>query len=111
MLLAEVADGAEVGAVIADDGEEGEVAFAGEGNLAAGEDADAIGVSEEGDHLGGVERRSTASFDLVGSIKGGEVQPGDEVDEEEHEIAVGEVFRRRVVQIGVCLRVPRAILL
>ena len=31
--LAEVADGAEVGAVVADDGQEGQIAFAGRGDL------------------------------------------------------------------------------
>ena len=43
MKVAEVADGAEVGSLVADDGQEGEIALTG-GDPAIGEDADAVAI-------------------------------------------------------------------
>ncbi len=74
VFLAEVADGAEVGAVVADDGQEGEVAFAGLGDLAAGIDADAIGVEQQTNEHRGVEGRLAARLHFVGGVEGVQIE-------------------------------------
>jgi hypothetical protein len=76
VLLAEVADGAEVGAVVADNGQEGQVAFAGAGDLAAGVDADRVGVDQQAHQQGGIKGRLAAGFHLVGGVEGVQVEPG-----------------------------------
>ena len=78
--LAEIADGAEVGPIGADDGAEGQVAFTGGGDLAAGADAHGIGIDQQGDHHGHVEGRLAAQFLGVILVEGSEVELGDEID-------------------------------
>ena len=99
--LAESADGAEVGPVVADDGQEGEVAFAGQGDLAAGEDADAVGVEQQTGHHGGIEGRGAAGLVLVEGIDPGEVEVGDDIEEEEDEVVLRELGGGGVGLLGV----------
>ena len=107
VVLAEEADGAEVGAVGADDGQEGEVALAGQGDLSAGEDADAVGVQEQAGHQGGVEGRGAAGLVLVAGVELGEVEPGDDIEEEEDQVILRELGGGCVGLVGVGLGGPR----
>src|SRR4051812_28206990 len=83
VFLAEVADGAEVGALRADKGQEGEVAFTGQCDLAAGEDADGVGVEQEGGHHARVVGRGTAFLHFIGGVEARQVEMGDDVEQEE----------------------------
>ena len=58
--LAKIADGAEVRRIIADNGSESQIAFAGGRDLAAGADAHGVGVDQERHHHGDVEGRLAA---------------------------------------------------
>ena len=78
--LTEVADGAEVGAVVAGDGQEGQVALAGGGDLAAGVDADAVGVDQQAGQQSRVEGGLAAGLHLVGGVEGLQVESGDGVE-------------------------------
>ena len=89
MDLPEVTDGAEVGTFRADDGQKSEVALAGEGDLAAGEDADGVGVEEKGGHHTWVVGRGAALLHLIGGVETRQVELGDDVKEEEDEVALG----------------------
>jgi hypothetical protein len=100
-----------VGAVVADDGQEGEVALAGLGDLAAGVDADAVGVQEQADEQGGIVGRLAAGLALIGSVEGVEVELGDGVQEEEDEVALRQAVGGAKGLGGVGLGIPGAILL
>jgi len=111
MALAEVADGAEVGAVVADDGQEGQVALASGGDLATGIDTDAVGIKQQADQQARVERGLPARLHLVGGVEGIEVELGYGVQEEEDEVTLGKAVSGGEVLSGVVLGVPGAILL
>ena len=89
------------GRSVADDGQERQVAFAGPGDLAAGEDADAVGVEEQTDHHGGIERRGAAGLVLVDGMDRGEIELGDDIEEEEDEVILRELGGRGVGLVGV----------
>src|SRR5271167_2146002 len=109
MGLAEEADSTEVGAILPDDGQEGQVALTRPGNLSAGEDADAIGIQEQTDHHDGIEGRGAAGLVLVGGMDPREIERGDDIDQEEHEVVLRELGGGGVGPLGVELRCPRAI--
>src|SRR5271166_1161356 len=109
MGLAEEADSTEVGAILPDDGQEGQVALTGPGNLSAGEDADAIGIQQQTDHHDGIEGRGAAGLVLVGGMDPREIERGDDIDQEEHEVVLRELGGGGVGPLGVELRCPRAI--
>ena len=105
--LAEVADGAEVGPVVADDGQEGEIAFAGSGDLAAGEDADAIAIEQQGGHHGDIEGRGAAGLPLVVGVEGVQVELGDQFDQEEDQIVLRKDVGGNQRSAGVDPGAPR----
>jgi hypothetical protein len=109
--LAEVADGAEIGAIVADDDQEGQVALAGGRDLPAGVDADGVGVEPEANEQGGVEGGLAAGLDLVGGVEGVKVELGNEVQKEEDEVPFGEAARGGERLLGVGCGVPRTLLL
>ncbi len=111
VLLAEIADGAEVGAVVADDGQEGEVAFAGLGDLAAGVDADAVGVKQQANEHGGIEGRLAACLQFVGFVEGVQVQLGNDIQEKENEVVFGKPVGWAEWLMGIGFGVPGTILL
>src|SRR6266566_4376607 len=96
MDLPEVTDGAKVGTVDADDGQEGQVAFAGQSDLAAGIDADAVGIEEQANHHGGVEGWSATGLIFVVGVELAEVQAWHDFEEEEHEVAFREFAEGRM---------------
>jgi hypothetical protein len=67
--LAEIADRAKVRTILPNNGEEGQIAFAGQGNLAAGENADAVAIEQQTHHLGRVKWRGAPSFILVVAVE------------------------------------------
>src|SRR5438270_370842 len=69
MQLTEVADRAEVRTVLAHNGHESQVAFAGQRNLAAGKHPHTIRIQQQADHHRRIERWGTARFVLVGGIE------------------------------------------
>ena len=88
--LAEVADGAEVGDVVADDDAAGDVDVAPPHDLPRGSRAGGVAVQQQCDHHPGMERRLTAKLPLVVGEDGREVESGDGVEEEVDEVAFGE---------------------
>ena len=93
--LAEVADGAEVGGVLADDGAAGDVGLAPPHDPPRGPGAGGVAVQEQGDHHPGVERRLAAELAFVMGEDGREVERGDGIGEEVDEVALGEPVLRR----------------
>src|ERR1700682_4641948 len=97
------------GQVGADDGQERQVAFTSLSDLAAGKDADAVGVEEQADHHGRIERRGAAGFVLVEGMDRGEIEPGDDIEEEEDEVILRELGGGGVGLLGVEIGGPGAI--
>ena len=58
----------------------------GPGDLAAGEDPDTIGIEEQTDHHGRIEGRGAAGLVLVGGMDLGEIELGDNIDQEEDQV-------------------------
>ena len=69
MQLAEIADGAKIWALLAHNGEEGEVAFAGQSDLAARKHAHAIGIEQQAYHHRRIERGRPPRFLFIGGIE------------------------------------------
>ena len=111
MDLAKIADGAEVGPIVADDGSKGQIALAGGGDLAAGADAHGVGVDQQRHHHGDVEGGLAAQFLGVILMEGGEVELRDEIDEEEDQVVFGECLARRDRVVAVLLGVPGPVVL
>src|SRR6202050_1863687 len=109
--LAEIADRAEIGAIIADDGQEGEIPLAGLGDLAAGIDTDAVGVEQQTDEHGGFEGWLAARLHFVGGVEGVQVELGYDIQEEEDEIVFGKPVSWAEGLLGISLGVPGAVLL
>ena len=109
VVLAEQADGAEVGAIIPDDGQERQVALTGPGDLSAGEDADAIGIQQQTDHHGRIEGRGAGGLVLVGGMDLGKIELGDDVDQEEDQVILRELGGRCVGLVGVKFGCPGTI--
>ena len=68
MLLPEIADRPKVWALGAHDGEEGQIAFAGQGDLAARKDPHAVGIQQQADHHRRVKWGRASGFVLIGRI-------------------------------------------
>jgi hypothetical protein len=109
--LAKIADRAEVGRIVADDGSEGQIPLAGGGDLAAGAGPDAIGVDQERDHQGHIERRLAAPFLGVMVVEGREIELRDEIEQEEHQIVFGQRLARRDRLLAALIDVPSAVVL
>ena len=111
MDLAKVADGAEVGWIVADDGSEGQIPFTRGGDLAAGADSDAVGVDQERDHHGDIEGGLAAEFVGVMAVEGREIELGDEIEEEKHQIVFGQGVSRGDRLKAALIGVPSAVVL
>jgi hypothetical protein len=94
--LAEVADGAEVGDVLADDDAAGDIDVASPHDPPRGAGAGGVAVQQQRDHHPGLEWGLTAKFPLVMGEDRREVEGGDGVQEEVDEVA----FREPVVGRG-----------
>src|SRR5262249_45298771 len=105
---AEVTDGAEVGAVVPDDGQEGEIALTGGRDLAAGDDADAGAVDQQGGHHDEIIRWCATGLALVVSVEGVQVELRDQFDEEEDQIVLREDFGGDQGLLGILLGLPGA---
>ena len=90
MDLAEVADGAEVGDVVADDDAAGDVGVAAAHDLARGAGAGGVAIEQQRDHHPGMERRLAPEFALVVGEDGREVDGGDGIEEEVDQVVFGE---------------------
>ena len=100
--LAEVADGAEVGDVLADDDAAGDIDVAPPHDLPRGSGAGGVAVQEQCDHHPGVEGRLAAKLALVVGEDRREVEGGDGVEEEVDEVALGEpVVGRGREEVGL----------
>ena len=109
--LAKIADRAEVRRIVADDGSKRQIAFAGGRDLAAGADAHAVGVDQERDHHGHVERRLAAQLLGVMLVEGREIDLRDEIEQEEHQVVFGQRLSRRNRLLAALLGVPGAVVL
>ena len=71
-------------------------------DLAAGADAQAVGIQQQGDHHPGVEGGLAAKLALIMGEDRGEVECGDGVEEEVDEVALGEpVVGRGWEEVGL----------
>ena len=109
--LAEIADGAEVRRIIADDGPKSQIALAGSRDLTAGADAHGVGVDQERHHHGNVERRLATQFPGVILVEGHEIDLRDEIQQKEHQIVLGQRVARRNWLMASLLSVPCAVVL
>jgi len=94
MDLAKIADRPKVRRIDTDDGSKGQIALAGSRDPAAGADSHGVGVDQERDHHGYVERRLAAQLLGVILVEGREVDLRDEIQEEEHQVVLGQSISR-----------------
>src|SRR6266571_7343416 len=106
MLLAKIADGPEVRAFLADNSHESQIAFTGQRDLAARKHANTVGIEQEADHQGGIKRWGTSGFRLVGGIEAASIQLRYGIQQEEHQVALGQLRCRALCLVPVTLRVP-----
>ena len=111
MVFAVVADGAKVGLVIADNGQECEIAFTGHRDLAAGKHADAIRVDQKCGHHLDMKRRLSASVRGIKAVERTQIELRDEVEQEEHEIVLRKSFLGTKNLATAFQNIPRAKLL
>ena len=109
VVLAEQADGAKIGPLLPDDGQERQVALTGLGDLPAGEDADAIAIQQQTDHHGRIEGRGPAGLVLVGGMDLGKIELGDDIDQEEDQVILRQLGGRCVGLVGVKFGCPGTI--
>ena len=69
MLLPEIADRPKVRTLRAHDGEEGQIAFAGQGNLAARKHPHAVGIEQQAHHHCRLEWGGASGFGFIGGIE------------------------------------------
>ena len=91
--LAEIADCAEVRRIVTDNGSKGQIALAGGRHPSAGADSHGVGVDQERDHHGHVERRLAAQLLGVILVEGREIDLRDEIQQEEHQVVFGHASR------------------
>src|SRR6266436_7326536 len=109
MQLTEVADRAEVRTVLAYDGQESQVAFAGQCNLAAGKHPHTVRIQQQADHHRRIERWGTTRFVLVGGIEAASTQPGHGIDQQKDQVALGQFGRRAMRLLPIALGLPGTI--
>src|SRR5712691_8716920 len=105
-LLAKIADGPDVRAVLADHSHASQMAFTGQRDLAARKHANAVGREQEADHQGGLTWWGISGFRLVGGSEAAYIQLRDGIQQEEHQIALGPLHCRALCLVPVTLRVP-----
>ncbi len=93
--LAKVADGAEVGDVLADNDAAGDIDVTSPHDLPRGPRAGGVAVQEQSDHHSGMEWRLAAKLAFVMGENGREVERGDGVEEEVDEVTLGKPVVRR----------------
>ena len=71
----------------------------------------AVGVDQERDHHGDVERRLAAELAGVMLVEGREVELRDEIEQEEHQVVFGQRVARRDRLLAALLGVPGAVVL
>jgi hypothetical protein len=74
-LLPEIAARPKVRTLRAHDGEEGQMAFAGQGHLAARKHAHAVRIEQQAHHHRRIERRGASRFGFIGGIETLYIQP------------------------------------
>src|SRR5205085_5460472 len=109
MLLPEIADRPKVRALGAHDGEEGQIAFAGQGELAARKYPHAVRIQQQADHHRRVKRGRASGFVLIGRIETAQVQPRYRIEQEEGQIALRQLGVRAMGLLPVALGLPRTI--
>jgi hypothetical protein len=107
--LAEVADRAEVGDVVADDDAAGDIDLAASHDLARGAGAGGVAIQQETDHHAGVEGRLAAGLSLVVGKEGCEVEGGHGVEQEVDQVILGEPVPRREREQGGLVGRPLSI--
>ena len=106
MDLAKIADGAEVRPIVADNGSERQIAFAGGVDFSAGADTHGIGIDQERDHHGDVEGRLATELPGVILVERGEVELADEINQEKDQVVFGQCVPRRDRIVAVLLDIP-----
>ena len=109
MQLAEIADRAKVRPVVADDRQKGQIAFAGQGDLAAGKHAHAVGIEQQADHHRRIEGRGASGFVLIGRIEAAQIQLRHGIEQEEDQVALGQLRRRAMRVLLIALGLPGTI--
>src|SRR5215470_17013013 len=106
MQLTKIADGPEVRALCAHNGDERQVPFAGLGDLSAGKHPHAVGIQQQAHHHGWVKRGGTTTFILIGRIETAQIQLGHRIHHEENYIAFGQLGVGAMSLIPVALGLP-----
>src|SRR6266404_5173795 len=109
MERAKIADRAKVWTVLPYNGDEGEVALAGQGDLAARKHPHTVGIEQEADHHGWVKRRRATGFLLIGGVEALQAQLGHDIEQEEDSIALRQLGRWAMRFLPIALRLPGAI--
>ena len=109
MQRAEIADRAKVRALLAHNGDEGQIAFASQRDLAARKHPDAIGIEQQAHHHRRIERRGAPRFLFIGGIETAYIQAANSIEQEEHQVPLGQLRRRALRLVLVALRLPRTI--
>src|SRR6266571_3327397 len=109
MQIAKIAYCAEILALLAHNRHERQIAFAGQSALAARKHPDTVGIQQQTDHHGGIKRWRPTSFLFVGRVEALQVQPGHRIDQEEHQVPLGEFARWALRLVLVALRIPGSI--
>src|SRR2546427_12329900 len=109
MLLAKIADGSEVRTFLPHNRHERQIAFAGQSKLAARKHADAVSIQQQTDHHSGIKRRRPAGFLFIRRVETLQVQPGHRIEQEEHQVTLGEFARWALRLVPIALRFPGTI--
>ena len=106
VVLAEQADGAKIGPLIPDDGQERQVALTAWAIFRLEKNADAIAIQQQTDPHGRIEGRGAAGLVLVGGMDLGKIELGDDVDQEADQVILRELGGRCVGLVGVTFGCP-----
>ena len=68
--------------------------IAGCGDPPAGEDADAVAIGQQGGHHGDIEGRGASGLPFVVGVEGGQVELGDQLDQEKDQVVLGKNLGR-----------------
>ena len=92
--------------IVTDNGSKGQITLAGGRHSSAGADSHGVGVDQERDHHGHVERRLAAQLLGVILVEGREIDLRDEIQQEEHQVVFGSALAAQRL-LAALLGVPR----
>ena len=104
--LAKIADGPKVWALLAHNSDEGQIPFTGQRDFSARKHPDTVRIEQQTDQHRRIERWGTPGFLLVGGVEAAQLQLGDRIEQEEDQVALGELGLRAMGFLPVALWLP-----